>query len=228
MPSPLGRYLRVKATPQHNVVLATEIPIPAEKRNVVPPAGAIGYCQWYVCTTQPQAELRAAQSLRREGLSAYAPCEAFWRRSTRQNLKMPRREVQRPLFRSYIFVGVPGELDDQTLAVLRERDLEGRNCHGLVAILGSLYGKPMPLDEEGRAFLSREARIERGEEARQGEPDDALKIGDALRIKSGPFATFGGKVAAIDKHEQRLIVEVSLLGKLSPIPLDFADVEKAA
>lgn len=237
MPSGIhGRRLRnVKATPQHNAVLPTEIPIPSDKRNVIPPSGAIGYCDWYVCTTQPQAEMRAVESLRREGISAYAPCEYFWRQPMRQNLKMPRREIQRPLFRSYLFVGVPGVLDDHTLSVLRERDLEGRNRHGLVAILGSLYGRPMPLDGEGKAFLRREARIERGEEAREGGEeareggdDGSLKVGDRLKIKTGPFATFGGTVAAVDPVEQRLLVQVSMLSKLVPIPLEYADVERAA
>lgn len=222
------RFRNVKATAQHNTVLPTEIPIPLEKRNVVPPSGAIDYCKWYVCTTQPQAEMRAAESLRREGISAYAPCEYFWRRPVRQNLRMPRRQIQRPLFRSYLFVGIPGVLDDYTLSVLRERDLEGRNRHGLVAILGSLYGRPMPLDGEGKAFLTREARIERGEETRSGDPDEALKVGDYLRIKTGPFATFKGTVAAVDPTTERLLVQVSMLSKLVPIPLEFADVERAA
>lgn len=45
--------------------------------------------------------------------------------------------------RSYLFLGVLGGPCDETLGALRERDIDGRNMHGLSDILGAANRGPL-------------------------------------------------------------------------------------
>ncbi len=228
----MGRgYRDAKATPPHNGKIGLETPIPDEKRNKVPDIGAEGV-RWYVCTTAPQQELRAAESVRRISAAgvppmlAYVPCEFFWRRPQRSNLRMPRREFQLPRMRHYLFVGIAGGMGERDLAALRERDPDGRNVHGLVGILGAGSGKPLYLSDEGKRWISGFA-----EEERAGTADvtgAGLRPDDSVRITSGPFAMFTGRLVAVDTDRGETIVELSLMGHKTDIRLSLEDVEKAA
>ena len=53
-----------------------------------------------------------------------------------------------------------------------------------------------------------------------------VRLGDTVRIKSGPFATFTGKVEGINQAKALLKVMVNILGHAKPIKLSFLDVEK--
>lgn len=47
-----------------------------------------------------------------------------------------------------------------------------------------------------------------------------------VRIRSGPFASFEGKIKGINQSKSLLKVEVKLLGKTAVLVLSFADVWK--
>lgn len=125
-----GRF-RARATQPHFVTLPTEIPIPDAERNVVPDIEA-PKLRWHVCTTAPQSERRAAESLRREAprlariglppLVAYVPCATDWRERKRGVTALPRLEVQTPKIRSYVFVAAEGGLTAAHLGVMAERE----------------------------------------------------------------------------------------------------------
>ena len=53
-----------------------------------------------------------------------------------------------------------------------------------------------------------------------------VRLGDTVRIKSGPFAAFTGKVEGINQAKALLKVMVNIFGRAKPIKLSFADVEK--
>jgi ATP-dependent Clp protease ATP-binding subunit ClpA len=50
--------------------------------------------------------------------------------------------------------------------------------------------------------------------------------GEMVRIKSGPFASFTGRVEIVDEEKWALKIKVSLLGREQPVELRFVDVEK--
>jgi transcription termination/antitermination protein NusG len=51
-------------------------------------------------------------------------------------------------------------------------------------------------------------------------------IGEAVRIKSGAFQCFTGRVETVDKDKAMLKVMVKIFGRTEPIELRFLDVEK--
>jgi len=53
-----------------------------------------------------------------------------------------------------------------------------------------------------------------------------FRLGDTVRIKSGPFASFTGKVEGINQAKSLLKVTVNIFGCAKPVKLRFLDVEK--
>jgi transcription termination/antitermination protein NusG len=57
-------------------------------------------------------------------------------------------------------------------------------------------------------------------------PRFSFEVGEMVRIKSGPFQAFTGRVEEVDHNEWKLKVRVSILGRHELIELKFLDVEK--
>ena len=53
-----------------------------------------------------------------------------------------------------------------------------------------------------------------------------FRLGDTVRIKSGPFAAFTGRVEGINQAKSLLKVKVNIFGRAEPVKLRFVDVEK--
>ena len=52
------------------------------------------------------------------------------------------------------------------------------------------------------------------------------RLGDTVRIKSGPFAAFTGRVEGINQAKALLRVRVEIFGRVTPVRLGFGDVER--
>lgn len=55
--------------------------------------------------------------------------------------------------------------------------------------------------------------------------ETAFREGDPVKVIDGPFANFNGTVKEINIEKQKLKVEVGILGRKTPIELDFNQVE---
>jgi transcriptional antiterminator NusG len=58
-------------------------------------------------------------------------------------------------------------------------------------------------------------------------PYIAYKAGDAVRITSGAFSDFTGKVEEVNEYAPILQVKVAIFGRATYVELNFLDVEKA-
>ena len=54
-----------------------------------------------------------------------------------------------------------------------------------------------------------------------------FRLGDTVRILSGPFASFTGKIEGINQSKALLKVKVTIYGRNTPLKLNFTDVEVA-
>ena len=52
-----------------------------------------------------------------------------------------------------------------------------------------------------------------------------FRLGDTVRVLSGPFASFTGKVEGINQSKRLLKVRVEIFGRTTPIKLGYTDVE---
>ena len=57
-------------------------------------------------------------------------------------------------------------------------------------------------------------------------PRFSFEVGEMVRIKSGAFQAFTGRVEEVDRVGQKLKVRVSIFGRHESIGLRFLDVEK--
>jgi transcriptional antiterminator NusG len=55
--------------------------------------------------------------------------------------------------------------------------------------------------------------------------NQTFRLGDTVRIVSGPFVSFTGKIEGINQSKSLLQVKVAIYGRNKPIRLNFADVE---
>jgi len=56
----------------------------------------------------------------------------------------------------------------------------------------------------------------------------SFEAGDRVRIKTGPFQAFTGRVEEVDNDKGTLRIRVSIFGREEPIRLKVLDVEKLA
>lgn len=52
------------------------------------------------------------------------------------------------------------------------------------------------------------------------------RIGDRVRIKSGPFAAFTGRIDGINQSKSLLKVTIDIFGRVTPVKVKFSDAEK--
>ena len=52
-----------------------------------------------------------------------------------------------------------------------------------------------------------------------------FRLGDTVRVLSGPFASFTGKIEGINQSKRLLKVRVSIFGRETPLKLGYSDVE---
>ncbi len=121
-----------------------------------------------------------------------------------------RKTVEKRVFPGYILVQMV--LTEESWYVVR-------NTPGVTGFVG-MGNDPTPLREEEVAKI-----LNRMEEGAPKVKFD-FRIGERVRIRSGPFADFPGTVNEIDGDRAKVRVLVSFFGRETPVELDFAAVEK--
>ena len=90
----------------------------------------------------------------------------------------------------------------------------------LQAFLGGKQPTPLTQAEVDQIVHNIEVATEKPK------PKFTYEVGEVVRIKSGPFASFTGKVEEINEEKTTLKVTVTIFGRSTPVELNFLDVEK--
>jgi transcription termination/antitermination protein NusG len=97
-----------------------------------------------------------------------------------------------------------------------------KNTPKVTGFLGA-NNKPQPISE------AEAARILNTKEELATAPKQRVtvdyEIGDQVKVKTGPFASFNGTVEELDFDKSRVKVSVSIFGRATPVELDFEEVE---
>jgi len=52
-----------------------------------------------------------------------------------------------------------------------------------------------------------------------------FRLGDTVRVRSGPFASFNGKIEGINQSKRLLKVRIEIFGREHPLKLGYNEVE---
>ena len=121
---------------------------------------------------------------------------------------------ERKFFPGYVLVEM--EMDDQSWHLVK-------NTAKVTGFVGGTATKPTPISEkEVQNILN---QIQEGVE--KPRPKVLFEVGEAVRVKDGPFADFHGNVEDVNYDKSKLRVSVTIFGRSTPVELDFGQVEKA-
>jgi transcription elongation factor/antiterminator RfaH len=148
---------------------------------------------WYVASVQPHQEERADQNLRRQGFESWLP-------RTRRSRRHARRidMILAPFFPGYLFVRLNCELE-------RWRSING--TRGVRHLLCQ-DGRPAQLPAGFVESLRDSADVE----GLLTVPAEALKVGEPVRLASGPFADYVGTLVRLT-DQGRVTLLLKLLGR---------------
>jgi transcriptional antiterminator NusG len=115
------------------------------------------------------------------------------------------KQVERKIFPGYVFVKMV--YTDETWYVVR-------NIRGCTGFVGA-SSKPVPLSEDEIRRMGVEAKS----------VEVTYKVGDSVRVISGPMEDFVGTVASVDIPANVVKVTVSMFGRDTSAELELSQVE---
>jgi transcriptional antiterminator NusG len=174
--------------------------------------------RWYVVHAYSNFEHKVAESLkervRRQGLESkfgeiLVPTEEVVEMRDGQ-----KRKSDRKFFPGYVLVQM--EMDEDTWHLVKD-------VPKVLGFIGGTSDKPAPItDKEANAILR---RVEEGVD--KPKPKVLFEPGEVVRVIDGPFNDFNGVVESVNYDKSRLQVAVQILGRSTPVELEFSQVEKA-
>ena len=114
------------------------------------------------------------------------------------------------------FVLVEMEMTDDTWHLVK-------NTQKVTGFVGGTSTRPTPISEKEVQNILHQ--IQEGVE--KPRPKVLFEVGEAVRVKEGPFADFHGNVEDVNYDKNKLRVSVTIFGRSTPVELDFSQVEKA-
>ena len=121
---------------------------------------------------------------------------------------------ERKFFPGYVLVEM--EMTDDTWHLVK-------NTAKVTGFVGGTATRPTPISEKEVQNILHQ--IQEGVE--KPRPKVLFEVGEAVRVKEGPFADFHGNVEDVNYDKNKLRVSVTIFGRSTPVELDFAQVEKA-
>jgi len=174
--------------------------------------------QWYVVHAYSNFEHKVKESLiervRRAGLQdkfgeVLVPTEEVVEMREGQ-----RRKSERKFFPGYVLVQM--EMDNETWHLVKE-------VPKVLGFIGGSSDRPAPItDKEAQAILN---RVQEGVD--KPRPKVLFEPGEVVRVTEGPFNDFSGLVENVNYEKSKVRVAVQILGRSTPVELDFSQVEKA-
>src|ERR671938_563932 len=174
--------------------------------------------RWYVIHVYSGFEKKVAQSIK-EQAEQKGLADMF------EQVMVPTEEVvevrrgakvnsERKFFPGYVLVEM--DMTDDSWHLVK-------NTPKVTGFVGGTATKPTPISEKEVQNILHQ--IQEGVE--KPRPKVLFEVGEAVRVKEGPFADFHGNVEDVNYDKNKLRVSVTIFGRSTPVELDFGQVEKA-
>ena len=130
-------------------------------------------------------------------------------------LKLGQKSIsERKFFPGYVLVEM--EMTDESWHLVK-------STPKVTGFLGGSAMKPTPISEKEVQNIMHQ--MQTGVE--KPRPKVLFEVGEAVRVKDGPFTDFHGMVENVNYDKNKLRVAVTIFGRSTPVELDFGQVEKA-
>jgi len=125
-----------------------------------------------------------------------------------------KRRSERKFFPGYVLVQM--EMDEASWHLVKQ-------VPKVLGFIGGSSDRPAPITEqEADAILD---RVREGVD--KPRPKVLFEPGEVVRVNDGPFNDFNGVVENVNYDKNKVRVAVQILGRSTPVELDFSQVEKA-
>jgi transcription termination/antitermination protein NusG len=174
--------------------------------------------KWYAVHTYASFENRAKESIqnavRKQKMEEYVKQVIIPTEEVAEIKDGKKRVATRKIMPGYVLVEM--ELNEDTWALVKDTP-------GVSGFVGPGKTPTALTDAEIKNILG---MMEQTGEAPR--PKISFEKGDRVKVIDGPFLNFAGTVAQINPERGRLTVMIEMLGRATPVELDFLQVEKTA
>ena len=123
-----------------------------------------------------------------------------------------KRVKEKLFFPGYILINM--EMNDQSKYVVE-------NTPGVLSFVGPKGSDPVPLKDKEIKRIFGEVADKEGREL----ITTSYKVGDSVKVISGPFIDFTGNVEEVNDEKQKVKVVVSIFGRPTSVELDCFQIE---
>src|SRR5574338_132230 len=120
---------------------------------------------------------------------------------------------ERKFFPGYVLVEM--EMNDESWHLVK-------STPKVTGFVGGTATKPTPITEKEVEKIMQQMQ----EGVEKPRPKVLWEIGEAVRVKEGPFTDFHGSVEDVNYEKSKIRVSVTIFGRPTPVELDFSQVEK--
>jgi len=174
--------------------------------------------QWYVVHAYSNYEYQVKESLK-ERIERHGMENKFGEIliPTEEVVEMregKKRKSERKFFPGYVLVQM--EMEEATWHLVKK-------IPKVLGFIGGTTERPAPIsDEEAETIVN---RVQEGVD--KPRPKTLFEPGEVVRVRDGPFNDFNGVVEHVNYEKSKVRVAVQILGRSTPVELDFSQVEKA-
>ena len=188
--------------------------------------------KWYIIHTYSGYEKKVATDLEKriESLTLtdrvfriLVPEEEVLEEKRGKMVKVPRK-----LFPSYVMIEMLSVREENELGLGYRVDSDAwyviRNTNGVTGFVG-VGSDPIPLSDEEASDLLAKIGVEANENENRFNID--FKIGERVVVKKDSFYDQTGEISDIDYEHGRVTVMLEVFGRLTPVELEYNEVEKS-
>ena len=179
--------------------------------------------QWFVIHTLSGQEQKVKESiekrLKTEEMGEYIK-EVLVPMEKVAEVRSGKKTVStRKLYPGYVFIDMV--LLDENNRVIEKPWYFIRDTPGIIGFVGGDRPTPTPAEE----IESIKAQMSESEDTEK--PKVHFDVGETIKINDGPFLNFSGVIEEIEPERGKLKVTVNILGRNTPVELEYWQVEKA-
>lgn len=187
------------------------------------PSDAVEGFRWYAVQTLSNMEQKVKKYLDKfvqiePGMSDYI-AEVLMPTETVSEVRGGKRSTRiRKLYPGYIFLRM--RLFDENGKLINQPWFFVRNVQGVIDFIGG--ERPVALKPSEIELILEQVRAAEGKTV----PKVQFNVGESVKINDGPFMNLTGTIDAIDVERGKMQVSVSIFGRLTPVELEFWQVER--